>query len=211
VEKISAHLDIVTSSGRIHHALASLDETEVFDQLLKGQWKTPYKPGIDKSTELANELAELVLTTKFDVSRLTPEQIGELIKDGKDLRQFKNALKPIVDSIPDIPDPEERIRRLRIAAQEVIDQWYEYKKSLPRFAADALLDVSNIKLPEILAGIITAGAYTGLTLASGLGIAIGVVTYSGYGILRKYRENIKNPYRYLSHIEKAGASLSIGT
>jgi len=148
------------------------------------------------------------MTTKFDLSQLTPAHIGELIKDGKDLRRFKNALKPMAESIPDIKAPDEREKRLKIAAEEVVETWNDYKKSLPRFALDALLDVSKLDMPAIASSIV-AGAASGVALAAGLGLGIGLVTYSGFRILRKYRENIDNPFQYLSRIEKAGAILSL--
>jgi biopolymer transport protein ExbB/TolQ len=52
------------------------------------------------------------------------------------------------------------------------------------------------------------GAATTLTLATGIGLAVAFVTYSGYRIIRKYRENVNQPYQFLSHLEKAGMSLA---
>src|SRR5260370_22620068 len=69
-------LDIVTSSSTIHHSLAALDEDEVFSRLLGATASGKEIPAV----ESADELAELVLTSYFDVSRLSAEQIGSLIR-----------------------------------------------------------------------------------------------------------------------------------
>jgi hypothetical protein len=139
-------LDIVTSSGNIHHALASLDENEVFDTLIQ-QPKFP-KPldEAHKTSEMTDELALMVMNTHFNLDQLSAEQIAELIKEGKDLRRFKDAIVPIAQRIPDIRDPEKRKNRIKEASEEVIEEWRKYKKSLPRFALDALMDVIKNKV-----------------------------------------------------------------
>jgi len=204
---LSKGLDIVTSSGQVHHALASLDEKEVFQNLIRQT--SPIEPmeGSKKVAEMADELALMVMTTQFDLTRLTPAQIAEMIKDGNDLRRFKTALIPIAETIPDILDPVEREKKLKEKSEVVVSEWRKYKKSLPKFAIDALVDVSKIKAPEIVSSILL-GATTALTLATGVGLAVAFVTYSGYRIIRKYRENTNQPYRFLSNLEKAGMSLA---
>jgi hypothetical protein len=199
-------LDIVTSSGYIHSALASLDEDAVFSNLLQ---RHPYrKPGeqTNKTTEMTDEITLMVLNTHFDLNRLSPEQIAELIKEGKDLRKFKQAIVPIAKRIPEIHNPKEREKRIKQASEEVIDAWQGYKKSLPKFAIDALMNVSKIKTPEIISGL-TAMTASGLTFGVGIGLTIGFVTYSGYRVLADYKAQKDGPYQYLSKIEKAGASL----
>jgi hypothetical protein len=126
-------LDIVTASDEIHCVASVSDEREVFENLLRGEplQKAPAREN------LTDDLAEIVMTTLFDFERLTAEQVAELQKDGKDLRKFKNKLASQAAEIPDIADPEERRRRLQQAADEVIEGWHEYKRSLPRFALDA--------------------------------------------------------------------------
>jgi hypothetical protein len=196
-------LDIVTNSGRVHHAIAALDEDEVLDQLLqRGEGRQQAT-----AAELTDELAEILLTTRFDVSQLTVQQIAELIKDGKDLRAFKSALVPIAQSLPDIADPEERERRLREKAQEVMEEWGKYRKSLPRFAIDALVDATELKMPDIATALL-AGA-TGVALVSGWGLAIGLLTWKAVGVYRKFKERESDPLRFLSSVQRAGATLVI--
>jgi hypothetical protein len=197
-------LSIVTDSPDTHHQVVSVDRESLFEELLR--WPTGrLRPGPD---DVVEDLMELVMTTAFDVRRLTPRQIADLQKDGKDLRAFKNALVPIAASIPSIGNPAERKRRLKEAAKEVLEEWRKYRKSLPRFALDALLDVSQLKYPEwaSVAGGAAAGSL--LHLGAAAGLAIGVVSYSGLKIWRKYRESISSPYQYLTRIAKAQSSLT---
>lgn len=198
-------LDIVTSSGSVHHALAVQDEEEVLNRIVGLPGTKKDTPGAEK----VDELAQIMMTTCFNLERLSAEQIAELIKDGKDLRAFKNALVPIAESIPEILDKTEREKKLKQKAEEVIQQWSSYRKSLPRFAVDALVESTEVKIPDVAAGVI-AGATTGLALASGVGLAIGLLTWQGLRIWRKFKESTAaNPYRFLSRVEKAGATLAL--
>jgi hypothetical protein len=200
-------LDIVTSSGTVHHALATLNEEAIVNNLLRHGAKAPASP-VDKDSELTDELAEIVLTTSFDFKSLSAEQILELIKDGKDLRQFKRGLAEIVSSIPDIPDPVERKRRLEEAASEVIASWEKYRKGLPYFAAEALVKAIDYKNPAVLTSIIS-GATSGILLASGIGLGVALLTFTGVSIWRGYKEKTSSPFRFLSQIRDAGASLTL--
>jgi hypothetical protein len=194
-------LDIVTSSGTLHHALAVLDEDEVFRRLI-GDRAARVEISVG---EKVDELVEVVMTSHFDLSKLTASQIGELARNGKDLRAFKAALVPLAETIPDILDAGEREKKLKWKAAEVIEEWRKYKKSLPRFALDALLDSTEVKFPEFAAAIIAGG--TGLELGSGSGLAIGLLTWKGLGIWRKFKEHTSSPYSYLTRIQRAGAAL----
>jgi hypothetical protein len=194
-------LDIVTSDGMLHHALAVLDEDEVFGQLVRaGESNKETSPA-----EKVDELVEVVMTSCFDLKKLTAKHIGELAKSGKDLRAFKTALMPIAESIPEIHNHAERQKRLEEKAADVIDVWKNYKKSLPGFFLEALVDTSEVKFPDLAAVTLAGG--TAFALASGTGLAISLLTWKGLGIWRKYKKHRDNPYSYLSKIEKAGASL----
>jgi hypothetical protein len=194
-------LDIVTSDSSLHHALAVLDEDEVFARLVGAGAKRR-----DSSTaEKVDELAELVMTTCFDLDKLDPAQIGELVSNGLDLRAFKTALIPIAESLPEIHDPVERERRLKDKTAEVMGEWKKYRKSLPKFALDALVESTEVKYSDLAAGIMLGG--TGMAFASGFGLAVGLLAWKGLGIWRKYKEHTASPYSYLSKIERAGATL----
>lgn len=194
-------LDIVTSSGVINHALSALDEEEVFVRLIGGDGQ----PKESAKANATDELAQLVMTNHFDLTKLSAKQIGQLVSDGKDLRSFKAEISQIAETLPEIVDVEEKRKRLREKAAEVIDKWKKYKQSLPKFALDAIIDTTDIKFPDFAAAIIAGG--TGLALASGGGLAIGILVWKGAMVFRKYRKEASSPLNYLTKIEKAGASI----
>jgi hypothetical protein len=199
-------LDIVTPSDRTHYFLSLSDDNQIFTNLLE-----PNPASVaPRREDLTDDLAEVVMTTLFDVSRLTPDQIAELQKDGKDLRQFKRAVASIAAQIPDIANPEARWTRLKEASEQVVEEWNAYRKGLPRFLAEALIDATEIKPPEWSAGFL-AGASAHHVFGLGLGIVIGVLTYSGTKVLRTYRAHRNSPYRYLTRIYKEGATLKTPT
>jgi hypothetical protein len=201
-------LDIVTSSGSVHHSLATLNEEAVLNNLLRHGAKPVSSSSTNKDAELADELAEIVMATSFNLETLRPDQILELIKEGKDLREFKQGLIPIVSSISDIKNPDERKKKLEEAADEVILKWNKYRKSLPYFAAEALVNAIDYKNPAVVTSIL-AGATSGAMLASGIGLGIALLAFSGVTIWRGYKEKTGSPFRYLSRIQSAGASLSV--
>lgn len=195
-------LEIVTNRTEIHHKVLASTHEGVFDELIG------LSPGNQPDlSDKVDGLAQIVMFSCFDMTKLTAQNIADLLKDGKDLRRFKNALIPIALSLPPIQDLNVRDKRLRDAAAEVVDEWRKYKKSLPRFALDALVDATEVKFPEIASSML-AGA-TGTRLGVGAGFAIGLVTYSGVKIWRRYKERSSSPYQYLSRIEKSGATLTL--
>jgi hypothetical protein len=118
------------------------------------------------------------------------------------LRRFKNALIPIVASLPPISDVAERRKRLEAAAKDVVQEWEKYKKSLPKFALDALIETSELNWPEIAATGLLASQHTWWI---GAGLGVGLLTHKGVKVFRDYREHTNGPYRYLSKIAKASA------
>jgi len=198
----SEGLNIVTPSDASHNGLVHSTDEDAFAGLMGD-----IIPRAPQRGDLVDQLSEVVMTTTFDFSRLTPQNIADLINDGKDLREFKNALLPIVATIPDITDEAERQRRLEAAAEEVRKQWAKYRRSLPGFAVDALVEASDFKFPEIASSFIT-GATTLPLLGTGVGIGVALTVYAATKVIRKYRENTNGPYRFLSRIHKVGATLS---
>jgi hypothetical protein len=156
---------------------------------------------------MVDELCQVVMLTSFDLSKLTAQNIADLQKDGSDLRRFKNELLKITAAIPDIADPHDRERRLQSAAGRVVDEWEKYKKSLPRFALQALADPAGWKPPEALASAL-AGTASGTLLTAGAGIVVGLAVLAGVGAWRGYREKVSSPYQFLTRIQQAGASLA---
>jgi hypothetical protein len=199
-------LDIVTSSGTVHRALACLDEEAIFQNLTSSVRKS-HIARENATPQIVDELSQVVMLTTFDFRKLSPAQIGELVKDGKGLRRFKDGLVKIASRIPDIPDPPERQLKLREAAKQVAEEWEDYRKSLPKFVLEALVSAAEYKMPEIIGGIL-AGATSCAVLTAGSGLAIGLATFAGVKIWNAYKEKANSPYQYLSKIAKQGALLS---
>lgn len=204
-------LDIVTDSLSLHHEIVAREDGAILDDLI-GKSRATVEPAQD---DLTDSLAELVMATTFDVTNLSAHQIAELLNDGKDLRRFKNAILPIAAEIPPIRDAGEREKRLRDAAKQVADEWAKYRKSLPRFAADAILDASELKWPEIAqflgggggaAHLAHLGLATGGLASAGLGLGIALLSFGGIKVWRKYKENSASPYQYLTRIWRAATS-----
>ena len=94
------------------------------------------------------ELSHIVITMGFDLTRLTAEQICELLKEGKDLRSFRAAVANFANRIPSGLDNAERRKRLKQEAQAVLEEWNGYTKDLPAFAKEALADAALDKVPD---------------------------------------------------------------
>lgn len=191
-------LDIVTDSTSAHEAVVTRSENDIFDALI-GRSPHNEKMPVDQTV---GELAEIVLTTNFNVRALTPRQIADLLSDGKDLRRFKNALLPIAATIPPIRNVSERKKRLEDAAREIITEWEKYKKSLPKFALDAIFDSTEIKWPD-LATSVALGSGTVWSQGVGFGLGVAIMSYAGVKIWREYKRKKSSPYGYLTKIYRA--------
>jgi hypothetical protein len=197
-------LDIVTGHDTTHRSVCTQEQSDVFDELVGTLRHGPPRP----SPEVVDELAGVFMSTYFDLSRLSAPQIAELQKDGKDLRQFKDAVREVAQRIPDIPNAAERRRRLTAEAKEIYSRWRKYRKSLPKFAFDALFEAGDVKVP---AGVAAALGAAFLPFGLAAGIAVGFVAYAGVRVWRKYRAGVQSPYQYLNRIHKKGGTLVVPT
>lgn len=192
-------LDIVTDSESVHHTVISKKPDDIFDELIGKHTPNP----APTTADVVDDLAEIVLSTNFDVRKLSAKQIAELLADGKDLRQFKNALLPVAASLPEIRDPDERAKRLQTAAAEIGAEWEKYKKKLPWFALEALLDTSEVKWPELANTMLGGGA--AWKIGGGVGLGLAVVSYAGLKVWHGYKKKTSSPYSYLSKISRAAS------
>jgi hypothetical protein len=196
-------LDIVTSDNGIHNAVAMQSEDDIFNTLLN--LKEP--EGEESDGDKVDELAQVVIRTKFNVSKLSAEQISELHKEGKSLIAFKKALLPIASQITKIEDPGERESKFKQKADEVIEEWEKYKRKLPGFAAAALVEAQETKPPEYALSLIATTGTAMWIPVLGAAITLGVLSYKGYSIWKKFKEGTANPYQYLTQVERKGATL----
>lgn len=194
-------MDIVTSETHIHRALATQDANQLFEDLI-GQVSEP--PTISRE-EVTDELALIFLSTAFDLEKLTPEQILELKKEKKDLRSFKDKLAAIAERIPEVPDAADRAEEMKRYAEEIVEEWNAYRRSLRGFAVEALIDSLKQEIKRVDIRAVASASGGGYWLGGPLGLGIGIALYGGYKIWKSFREKAQSPYQYLSNIERAGA------
>ena len=190
--------DVVTDDTATHETLISSSQEQIFDRLLGA----PVIPDAAPNTT-ANELGQLVIVLSgLNLNALQPTDIIELKREKQDFRSFRRLLLEKATEVGTIPDDRERRERLKPVAEEIIQAWHDYKRGLGKRIAKVLFDIANIKVPDIVA---TTFAQTTTTLLAGAkaGLAIGMVTYSGFRIYEDYKQRSKSPYRWLSRVTAA--------
>jgi hypothetical protein len=193
-------LDIVTSNESVHDTLLAERENDVFDALLD----LPRKASAAADEDLADDLAQIVLTTQFDYTMLNAKHIKTLLDEKKDLKNFRQRVGEIVSDIPAGIGVAERERRLIDKKNEILHEWEEQRRLLPKFAREALIEATaeeTLKsaaehLPEILtvaAGTLTAHV---IGIAPGLGLTI----IAGAGLKMWRRKD--SPLKFLNRVDK---------
>jgi hypothetical protein len=195
-------LSVVTPSAEAHQQLLANQEEEVFEKLL--EIPLPAGKGTPKDVTV-EELSHVVITMGFDLTRLTAEQICELLKEGKDLRSFRAAVANFASRIPPGIDSSEKQKRLRQEAQAVLDEWNGYTNGLPSFAKEALVDAALDNVPEkaleLGVEVTTAAALGALP-----GLLISVAVSGGVKMFRRPG----TPLRFLTKVNKV-VNRSIGS
>jgi hypothetical protein len=203
-------LDIVTNDGTVHYALSTADPAVVYDALILGRAVV----ASPDSVETTDEIVQLVVLNRFDVSRLNAEDIASFSRDGEALFDFRAAVAQIAARVPAMVSGPARDRALKDAANEVLEHWNDQRLSMSRVARDffslGLLDRTSSLIEKALASLApTAGVGSAVLLGSAPGLAVGVTIYSA-GILQKHwRTERAGPYRYLSTLVRGGAALVI--
>jgi hypothetical protein len=199
-------LSVVTVSGATHLELLANHENQVFEKLLE----VPVPVGdISPSEVTVEELAHVILTIGFDLTRLTPQQICELLKEGKDLQSFRKTVATFASRIPAGLDAEEREKRLRIEAEAVLDAWNDYSGMLPSFAKEALVDATLDKAPDKameMGGLALGGAAASTVIGALPGLILSVAVTAGVNMFRKR----DTPLRFLTKVNKV-VDRSIGS
>ena len=199
-------LDIVTDLPNLHSALVSQDEAAVIDRLL-GPPESQLQRRVTSPS--ADELAQLVVFTAFDVSELSPQTIAELIADGKDLRRFKQRAGELAATIPAIPDARERQRRLEFAAEQIIKEWMAFRRSIAKTAAAAALATGEFAMPAALLSSF-ARATSWMRYAAGFGCGVFAALYAGKKIVGEFSQRRNHPYHYLSRISRKASVVGLG-
>lgn len=109
-----------------------------------------------------------------------------------DLAALQERARTIVAGLPAITDQAERRKRLEAAAADVLKEWKKYnKKSLPKFALDALVETAEIEWPKIVStgGLLAVEQ----TRWVGAGAGIALLAHKGVKVLGKYRKHRNVP------------------
>lgn len=118
-------LDVVTDRPQLHETLIAEKEEDVFTKLLH----LPDSEHGGSGEDLTDDLGQLIVTTAFDVSVLDAKDIVGLLNRKKDLRSFRQKIAAAAGEIPPGTGPEERIERLKVKKDELIEEWKECPES----------------------------------------------------------------------------------
>lgn len=205
--------DIVTDAEELHASVAALDDAAVMRRLTS-QRKA------DTGTELAAdhtaaELAHVIMTTRFDVSQLSFAEVGKMVRDGADLRAFRNQLVTFAQRLPPELDQKTREERLEEIAEDVMKEWQRLDKSLLKRlfagAGEGAAKAGEDLAKEAVKWATTAGAglmAAKVTAASTLAVvapAAVPIAFTMLGAATLWRRTRNDgPLRYLTHLRKAG-------
>jgi hypothetical protein len=194
-------LDVVTPSALAHDSLLAHKEDDVFDALL-GLEKADF--GINAGVA-PEELAQVVVSLSFDFTRLSAQNIKDLLCEGKDLGRFLDRVSAFSQAIPPGLGEEERTKQVKRKAEEIILEWEFFRGTLPAFAREAIAEKSIEELPkkffeaipEIALGSVVTTAVAGIP-----GIAISLLTSAAV----KTYQGRNGPYKFLNRIDKVQQS-----
>ena len=135
-------LNVVTPSARAHQTLLANSEKHVLAKLLE----MPISPDDELREDVTvQELCQVVLATGFDLTRLKPEDIRDMVmQGGRELRKFYGNLGGFAANIPADLDDQERARRLGAKAEEVLEDWRACTEKLPQLK-QAIKDAASEK------------------------------------------------------------------
>jgi len=213
--------DVVTDAEALHGAVAALDDEAVLRSLLSPTPRSTAtaEPALDHITA---ELAHVVMTTHFDVNALSFAEIAELVRDGIDLRAFRQQLATFAQRVAPELDQHAREERLEQIAQDVVSEWKRLEKGLPKkvlsalgsgtssaaedLAKEALKGLATLGVAGFVASKVTSAAVLAVVAPASVPIAFAVI-----GAATAWRRTrSEGPYRYLTRIRKAGGiSLSV--
>ncbi|MBV8810550.1 MAG: hypothetical protein JO033_17920 [Acidobacteriaceae bacterium] len=192
-------LKVVTPSPEAHNALLAGTQKQVFDRLLQ----VPALPDDEIGEQLVvQELCQVVLATGFDLTRLKPEDIRDIVVEGgRELRKFYGKLSSFVTHIPAGIDEKQRDDLLKAKAEEVLEDWRGCVKKLPQLQEalkDAVTDKGLEKAVDLAKDAIGAHSFA-LFLGGFKGVALAVAVKAGSKLMRA-REA---PYPFLNRVEEA--------
>ncbi len=193
-------LSIVTPSADSHYRIGSQTEQEILDTLLSDSVARAPDP-----SQVVDELVEIVLVSTFEFRKLTAAQIGEMLREHQDLHTFKQKVAEFAAMVPTIPNPKERKQRLEQLAETIRGDWQHQRRTMPRYALDALFEAADVNLPAYLPLLVASASSELSTFAFG-GLFLAMITHKAAKIFGTYRSHANTPYRFLTRLHEAGAT-----
>jgi hypothetical protein len=147
------------------------------------------------------ELCQLVVLNGIDLTRLTPQDIHEMVvKGGSELRKFYGMLSSFSDNIPFDLDESTRKKKFEAKSDEVLEAWRKCTAKLPQLD-DAIKDATVDKGIEKAVDVVkdSLGVHFAVHALGGVpGIALAIVVKAGPIMVRGH----ETPFRYLNRIDR---------
>jgi len=191
-------LKVVTPSRKTHQTLLAHSEKHIVAKLLK----LPIPFDQEESEDVVvQDLCQMVLMTGFDLTRLTPEDVRDMVvKGGRELGKFYGKLSTVAARIPEGLDDAARSRYLDAKADEVLADWRQCTEKLPQLR-QAIEDGAREKVVELAIDVAKEAVVAHSlvhTLGGAPGIALAIVKKAGVAMQRAHN----SPYAFLNRVEK---------
>ncbi|MDX8518727.1 hypothetical protein [Mesorhizobium dulcispinae] len=198
-------LTLVTEFPEIFGRLIHQPKESIFDACLSG--------GQEALKSGANDLAELIVYQRCDVTKLTPERIQALNKEWDALAAFKSALEDAAQSLPQLMlDKTRREERLRDLAASILQKWKNDRANLSTYAR-SIFGGDFLDQPEKLIEKVADTAFVGVSAMSlagaAVGSAIGIAFHAAKSVVKVRKVERESPFRYLTLLEKNGVGFVV--
>jgi hypothetical protein len=199
--------DVVTDSVRDHVFSSRLSEEGLYKSLLHQE------SGLEVSPQVTDrEIGDLVISTTFDLSKMTARDFGSFSIDQQCLYQFSQLLSQEARKIPLIGDADQRLVRAKDAAEQIISMWEDRRRSWGSylkglFKVDSLepaKDMATDMLRFAFAGGVAGATMTGTLLGAVPGMAVGLVVHGAESWREAGAQEREAPTYFLSKIAQHG-------
>ncbi len=202
-------LNIVTTHARVHRALLTRREADVFQSLAtKEEWPEGELPA---SPDISTDAAQLVIQKYLDLSWVSLADVAAIVRDGNDFQRFRVRLQQLASEVglSAVPDRVEQAKQVAALADAARKEWETYRKGLGSFGKMFVATAVDEKAEAAIASVAPAAlGYATLGLASvGVGLAVGALTVTWKTVRGFAKRRESDPYRYLSQLTKHGATL----
>lgn len=202
---------VLTDDNETHLISSRLDEDQLYDAIL-------HDAGVFKRAEkvTGEQIGELVISTTFDLSRLTAADFAALSRNLDALYEFSALLSDEAQKIPEIGDAKTRDARAKEAATRIIDSWEDRRRTWGGFMKnlfklDSLEEAKGMATDALQFGIVGGAAGTSLTgtlLGAVPGLAVGMVLHKAKAWKDAGSEGRRSPTHFLTKVSEHGGIIT---